>query len=219
MRAPSEVIIVFEESFVPQRKSIKIPLPVAGTLTSADIPLYEDGPHNPIYFEVSCAGNVLGGGAEAVNVQSLAYHDLKEKMPGVVLRNVTRIGTRIAAQQIANHAGNDIAKYGVLAFNSISTLINKADTRAWYTLPAISYLTCHPVQPGKSTITLRNPATGYTIDVPVDVGVGERRLIWIADIEGCSRIGTAPLNGKGVKPTFAVSDSLITGPRIISAAR
>ena len=219
MRSPAEVIIVFEESFVPQRKSIKIPLPVGGTLTSADIPFYEEGPHNPIYFEVSCGDSVLGGGSEAVNVQALAYHDLKEKMPGVVLRNVTRIGTRIAAQQIANHAGNDLAKYSVLAFNSISTLINKADTRAWYTLPAISYLTCHPVKPGKQTLTIRNPATGYTVDIPVEVAAGERRILWIADIEGCSRIGTASLNGKGAKPTFKIDDSLLTGPRMLTTAK
>ncbi len=219
MRSSAEVIIVFEESFVPQRKSIKIPLPVAGTLTSADIPIYEEGPHNPIYFEVSCGDSILGGAAEAVNVQALAYHDLKEKMPGVVLRNITRIGTRIAAQQVANHAGNDIAQIGVLAFNTISTLANKADTRAWYTLPAISYLTCHPVATGKQTLTIRNPATGYTVDVPVEIDAGERRIIWIADIEGCSRVGTASLNSKGLKPNFKVDDSLLTGPRVFGTTQ
>ena len=219
MRAQSEILIIFEESFVPQRKSVKIPLPVAGTLTSADIPFYEEGPHNPVYFEVKCGDKVLGGGAQAVNIQALAYHDLKEKMPGVVLRNVTRIGTRIAAQQIANHAGGSTAKYTVMAFNAISTVINKADTRAWYTLPAIAYLTCHPVEPGKQTITIRNPATGYSVAVPVDVMPGERRVVWIADIEGCSRIGTASLNGKGAPPTFCVADSLLTGPRMLTPAK
>jgi uncharacterized protein len=219
MRAPAEIIVIFEESFVPQRKSVKIPLPVAGTLTSADIPFYEEGPHNPIYFEVAVGDRVLGGGSEAVNIQALAYHDLKEKMPGVVLRNVTRIGTRIAAQQIANHAGGSTAKYTVMAFNAISTVVNKADTRAWYTLPAIAYLTCHPVDPGRQTITLRNPATGYRIDVPVEVAPGERRIIWIADIEGCSRVGTASLNGRGAPPSFMVADSLLTGPRMLTTAK
>jgi hypothetical protein len=217
VRAPAELIIILEESFVPQRKSVKIPLPVGGTLTSADFPFYEEGPHNPIYFEVSCDGASLGGGAEAVNIQALAYHDLKEKMPGVVLRNVTRIGTRIAAQQEANQVG-DTAKLAVLAFNAVSTVINKADTRAWYTLPAIAYLTSHAVQPGQRKITLRNPATGYTIDIPVQVAEGERRLIWLADIEGCSRIGTASLNGKGGSPTFMTEGSLLTGPRLLTTA-
>ncbi|MDD2598562.1 MAG: hypothetical protein PHO37_04985 [Kiritimatiellae bacterium] len=220
LRSGAEVVVVFEESFVPQRKSVKVPLPVGGTLTSADFPIYEEGLYRAMSFEIGLKnGPTLGGGSPAVNLQALAYHDLKEKIPGIVLRNVTRIGTRIAAQQVANHAGNDALKIGVLAFNAISTVINKADTRAWYTLPAIAYLSCHPIQPGQQTIYVRNPATGYQIEIPVEVNAGERRLIWIADIEGCSRIGTASLSGKGSAPTFKVDDSLLTGPRALYLPR
>ncbi len=218
VRAPAEVVIVFEESFVPQRKSVKVPLPVGGTLTSADFPIYEEGVHNPISFEIGVGSTALGAGSQAVNIQALAYHDLKEKIPGIVIRNVTRIGTRIAAQQVANHGG-DAFKYSVMAFNAISTIINKADTRAWYTLPAISYLSCHPVEPGVQTLYIRNPATGYQIEIPVEVSPGERRLVWIADIEGCSRVGTASLNGKGAPPTFKVDGSLLTGPRVLYSAQ
>jgi len=219
-RAPAEVIIVFEESFVPQRKSVKVPLPVGGTLTSADFPIYEEGLYRPMSFEIGLAGGrTLGAGSQAVNLQALAYHDLKEKIPGIVVRNVTRIGTRIAAQQVANHAGGDTLKFGVMAFNAISTLINKADTRAWYTLPALAYLTSHPVEPGQLRLHVRNPATGYQIEIPIEVSAGERRLVWIADIEGCSRIGTASLNGRGAPPTFKVDDSLLTGPRVLYSAQ
>jgi hypothetical protein len=218
IRAPAEVVIVFEESFVPQRKSVKIPLPVGGTLTSADFPVYESGLYRAMNFEIGVGSTSLGVGSQAVNLQALAYHDLKEKIPGIVVRNVTRIGTRIAAQQVANHGG-DAFKYSVMAFNAISAVINKADTRAWYTLPSLAYLSVHPVEPGKQTLFIRNPATGYRIEIPVEVMAGERRLIWVADMEGCSRIGTASLSGKGASPTFKIDDSLLTGPRIINAAR
>jgi hypothetical protein len=218
VRAPAEVIIVFEETFVPQRKSVKVPLPVGGTITSADFPIYESDLYRPINFEVGVGCDTLGVSSEAVNIQALAYHDLKEKIPGIVIRNVTRIGTRIAAQQVANNI-NGYAQVGVLLFNGISTLVNKADTRAWYTLPSLSYLTCHPVEIGKQTLYIKNPATGYKIEIPIEMKSGERRLIWIADIEGCSRIGTASLNGKGAPPTFKVGDSLLTGPRSLYLAR
>jgi len=217
VRAPAEIIIMFENSFVPQRKSVKVPLPVAGTVTSADFPIYESGPHAPVNFEVGVGGKSLGQSSEAVNIQALAYHDLKEHIPGIVIRNVTRIGTRIAAQKIANQVGST-AKIGVLIFNLGSAIFNKADTRAWYTIPALSYLTCHAVEPGKQTIYLKNPSTGYRIEIPVEVAAGERCLVWIADIEGCSRVGTASLNGKGAPPTFRIDDSLLTGPRILKAA-
>ena len=218
VRAPAEIIIMFENSFVPQRKSVKVPLPIAGTVTSADFPIYKSGPHTPVNFEVGVGGTSLGHASEAVNIQALAYHDLKEHIPGIVIRNVTRIGTRIAAQKIANQVGS-AAQVGVLIFNLGSTIFNKADTRAWYTIPALSYLTCHAVEPGKQIIYLRNPSTGYSLEIPVEVASGERRLIWIADIEGCSRVGTASLNGKGAAPTFKIDDSLLTGPRKFNAAK
>lgn len=209
-RQPTELILIAEESFISQRQSVKVPLPVAGTVVSVDFPLYRDGAYLPAVFDIYESGTACGSTALALSLQALAYRDLKEHMPGIVVRNVTRCATRIAAQQVANH-GSDVVKYGVLAFNTLSTIINKADTRAWYTLPMGCQLYRGPVQPGEHVFELRNRNTGFVTRVPVTVSAGETRLVWVADIGGNARVATASLNGKGAPTTYLVGNSTLAG--------
>jgi hypothetical protein len=212
VRDRTEVIVIVEESFVSQRQSLKVPLPIPGinTLTSVDFPIYKDSAYTPMALELREKEAPFGLSAQALSVQSLAYRDLKEKMPGVVIRNVTRVATRVAAQHVANQAGG-VAQYSVLAFNAISTVINKADTRAWYTLPMSSQLYRGKVAPGEHLFELRNQVTGFVTRFPVKVNEGETRIIWVADIGGNARIATASLNGKGGPTTFQVNNSMLAG--------
>ncbi|MEI7900278.1 MAG: hypothetical protein WCK89_08490 [bacterium] len=212
VRNRTEVILIVEESFVSQRQSVKIPLPIPGvnTLTSVDFPIYQDPAYAPMALDVREKEVSCGLSAQALSLQSLAYRDLKEKMPGIVIRNVTRAATRIAAQEVANHA-NDYAKYGVMAFNAVSAVINKADTRAWYTLPMSSQLYRGGVAPGEHLFELRNQVTGFVTRFPVTVAEGETRIIWVADIGGNARIATTSLNGKGGPTTFQVNNSMLAG--------
>lgn len=212
VRSRTEVILIVEESFVSQRQSMKIPLPIPGinTLTSVDFPVYQDSAYQPMALEVREKENACGLSAMALSVQSLAYRDLKEKIPGIVIRNVTRVTTRLVAQQVANQAGG-AAQYSVMAFNAISAAINKADTRAWYTLPMVTHLFRSGVTPGEHLFELRNPATGYVMRFPVKVAEDETRIIWVADIGGNARVATASLNGKGGPTTFQVCGSMLAG--------
>jgi len=99
VRGKTEIILLVEEAFVPQRQSVKIPIPVPGvnTLTSVDFPLYQAPAYVPMALELREKDQTVGMSALALSVQSLAYRDLKEKIPGIVVRNVTRVATQIAA--------------------------------------------------------------------------------------------------------------------------
>ena len=211
-RDATEIILILEEGFISQRQSMKVPLPVPGvnTVVSVDFPVYRDDLYAPSTIAIRGGGRELGMIALALSVQSLAYRDLKEKIPGIVVRNATRVATRVAAQYGANQAG-DLAKYSVMAFNAVSAVINKADTRAWYTLPVVSHLYRGGVEPGEHVIELRNQANGLVTRVPVKVAEGETRLIWVADFGGNARAATASLNGKGAPATFRVCGSLLAG--------
>lgn len=210
-RPATEILLIMEEGFVSQRHSVKIPLPVGGTLTSIDFPIYQDPPHQPMAVEVRIADQSRGLSALGLSVQALAYRDLKERMPGIAVRNVTRVATRIAAQQVANQIGGDAAQLGVLAFNLVSTIINRADTRAWYTLPMVAHLFRGGIEPGAHSLELRNQGTGYVTRIPVSVAEGETRIVWIADLGGNARVVTASLNGKGAPTSFQVTGSLLHG--------
>lgn len=212
VRPATGIILIVEEGFIAQRQSVKIPLPIPGvnTLTSVDFPVYQAPAFSPVALEIREQNQTCGLSAQAVSLQSLAYRDLKEKIPGIVVRNVTRVATRVAAQAVANQGG-DALKYSVMAFNVISTIINKADTRAWYTLPMVSQLYRGGIAPGEHVLELRNPANGLVTSFPVKVAEGETRIIWVADLGGNARVATASLSGKGAPATFQVCGSLLYG--------
>ncbi|MDD4101085.1 MAG: hypothetical protein PHU80_00445 [Kiritimatiellae bacterium] len=211
-RDTTEIILIVEEGFVSQRQSMKIPFPVPGvnTVTSVDFPVYRDAPYTPATISIRDGECELGMSALALSMQSLAYRDLNEKIPGIVVRNVTRVATRVAAQVVANQAG-DALKYSVMAFNAISAAINKADTRAWYTLPMVSHLYRGGMAPGEHTLELRSNATGFVTRVPVKLTEGETRIVWVADFGGNARVATASLNGKGAPASYHVCGSLLAG--------
>ncbi|MCL1921067.1 MAG: hypothetical protein FWG50_08320 [Kiritimatiellaeota bacterium] len=214
-RSPAEIVLVVEESFISQRYSVKVPLPLIGTTaTSVDFPMYHEDYCLPMPLNLADGGQALGMLAPSLFLQSLAYRDLKEKMPGVVVRNVTRVLTRIAAQQVANHSGSSnaavVAKVGVGVFNAVSAIINKADTRAWYTLPMIAHVYRGNIEPGEHDLTLTNQANGRTVTFPLTVALGETRLIWVGDLAGRSRVATASMNGRGAPTTFTAIDSLMS---------
>jgi hypothetical protein len=99
----------------------------------------------------------------------------------------------------------------VLAFTAISTAINKADTRAWYTLPQVAQLYRGGIAPGEHMIELRNQSNGYVTRFPLKVAPGETRIVWVADIGGNARVAPASLNGKGGPVPYQGCGSLLNG--------
>ena len=206
-RSGAEIVLVVEEGFVSQRESVKIPIPLIGTTaTSVDFPMYRDAFYQPLALSLS-TGETRGELSPALYVQSLAYRDLKDKMPGIVARNVIRILTRIGGQQTANFAGGggmhshmgSGASIGVGMFNLASAILNKADTRAWYMLPMVAHVYRGNIEPGEHTLVLaaNRGYYGRTVSFPVTIGEGETRLVWVADIGGQSHAVSAPMNENG----------------------
>jgi hypothetical protein len=206
-RGTTEIVVLYEESMVSQRHAEKIPLPIpdfrgAITLISVDFPFYSDPAYTPFSLALAENGMEVGVTEPAVYLQSLAYRDLKEKMPGIVVRNVTRAVTKVAAQQVVNNRNDDLVKYGMMAVNAVSSLASTADTRAWYTIPMDTQLYRGSISAGAHTLECRSPVSGATLTIPIIVNEGETRLIWIADTGGMAVAATASLSGKGLPPTY-----------------
>ena len=207
VRSPAEIVVLYEESVISERKAEKIPIPIpdfrgAITLVAADFPVYTDPAYTPVPLVLADGGADIGTTEPAVYLQSLAYRDLKDKMPGVVVRNVTRAVTKVAAQQVANNRNDDLMKIGMMAINAASSLATTADTRAWYSIPMVTHLYRGPLSAGTHTLECRNPVSGKTFTIPVSVADGETRLVWIADTGGIAVAATASLSGKGLPPAF-----------------
>jgi hypothetical protein len=205
-RGTTEIVVLYEESLISQRQAVKIPIPIpdfngAITLVAADFPTYNDPAYTPAPLEINEGTNCIGATEPAVYLQSLAYRDLKEKMPGVITRNVTRAVTKVAMQQVANNQ-DDLIRFGMMAVNAASSLATTADTRAWYSLPMVTHLYRGSIAAGTHTLECRSPLSGTVLSVPVSVAEGETRLIWIADTGGIAVAATASLSGKGLPPDY-----------------
>lgn len=216
-RPTTELLVIFEEGFVPQRLSKKIPLPIMTSVVSIDFPLYEAPAYTPVSAVVSVGAQELGYSALALNVQALAYRDLKEQLPGIVTRNITRAATRVgaavAAKQIKGDSGG-MAQAVVFLSTAVASAVNRADTRAWYTLPMVAHLWRGAIEPGEHTVELRNPLNGLVTRIPITVAPGEKRLVWIADTGYNARVSSASLNGKGAATTFDVFNSVLHPPLV-----
>lgn len=94
------------------------------------------------------------------DLAALAVQDLKDSMPAIWFRTVTRAVVKQIAAVQARHAAAKAAEddtIGYLAGMLVSALgaaTEKADTRQWFTLPAQIYMTRLFVQPGKRDIQL-----------------------------------------------------------------
>jgi len=205
-RGSTEIVVLYEAALISQRHARKIPVPIPDfresiTLVSIDFPFYSDPAYTPSPLTITDNGEELGVAEPAVYLQSLAYRDLKDKMPGVVVRNVTRAVTKIVSQQVAN-LGNDFTKYGMMLFNAVSTLAITSDTRAWYSIPMETQLYRGSISAGAHTLECRSPIREASLSIPVNVSEGETRVVWIADTGGLAVVATASLSGKGELPTY-----------------
>jgi len=208
----ASLVLFYDESFVSRRRAVKVVVPIY-TAVDVDIPVYQDKSYVPSV--VTLAGVAGGRASPALDVQSLAYRDLKEKLPGIITRAVTRAAGQVAAQYgantIAHNQSSDGAALaimaGAFAANAIVSAIRDADTRTWATLPMMTQIYRGPVAAGKGTLVLQ--ANGRALEIPLMFAPGETRLVYVADIGGSCRVATATLAGKGTAPTYFVGPSLL----------
>lgn len=212
-----DVIVIYEEDLVDMREPIKIPLPFGGTVWSVDFPVYNAPARMPSQVAVEVGGKLSAMCVPAVNVQALAYRDLRDRIPGIAMRNVTRAAVKIAAQQVANHvntgsAADVVLMAGVLAYNAISTAVSEADTRAWQTLPEHVQIARLRIPSGQNCVTLRNPSTGRSceIAIPAEPSGTATHIVWVTDVRGFATAGVVTVGGSAVaRPTWSRTVSLL----------
>lgn len=190
----ARLVVFYDQDFIPMRESLEVPIPLY-TGFSVQIPKYPSVPFHE--NSVSVAGSSgVGAAALAVSVRSLAARDLKEQMPGIVARNVTRAVTQAGAQAAVNASGNEYAQLGMFLFNVVVSACRSADTRSWRTLPSSQQVWCDPgMAPGVYDVAVS--VDGRTITAQVPLAAGETRVLWIADAGSVVRGASAAVGPVG----------------------
>lgn len=183
-RGKARLAIVCQEGLVPMRQSLKVPVPVY-TGMAIDIPVYKDeriAPRQIAIREVSDAGKGAVAASPGNDIQALAYRDLKERLPGIVVRNLTRCATAAAAQAAVNSAGNDYAQIGMIVANSVAAAIRRADTRSWRSLPVHEQVwSDNTLSPGDHDFLVDFGAGSRAIKV--NLKAGETKIIYVSILD------------------------------------
>ncbi|MBO6167516.1 MAG: hypothetical protein J6P13_04100 [Kiritimatiellae bacterium] len=178
-KGKAKLVVICGEGFVSRRYSFKAPIPVY-TGFGVHIPMYRDETYRPRMVAVSLDGAAPTYAESALNVQSLAYRDLKEHLPGIITRNVTRAVTAATAQAAVNASGNNYARIAVFAANAVAAAIREADTRSWATLPMGEQIwRSDAIQPGTHRIDVTSGYGGVPASATVTLAPGETKIVYL----------------------------------------
>ena len=200
----AQVVVLIEDGWISRRYSEKFPLPVGYSWQTLSFPFYRDPPCAVPAFAVHVDGQNRAEAAPLCYLQSLAYHDLKEKMPGVLFRNITRATARGVAQKQLMDSKHDEANLIGLIWQIADFELDEADTRSWCTLPMSAQLARTSVPAGAHTLLVENRGGGRALEARFEAKAGDLVIVWFADMGSRAVLRVVPVH-PGPVPSVNVS--------------
>lgn len=157
-RAGNTLVFV-DNGFAPERAEIKFPIPTGDTLLFVALPMTRPFPTTLGEVEVADAagGAVLGRTNALVDVEAMSVRDLRDRYPGILVRQAVRLaGRAAAANQARKAAKSDGEQLAVMIGTSIfNAVVEQADLRAWYALPRTMHVARIDLPAGAREVRLR----------------------------------------------------------------
>jgi Uncharacterized protein conserved in bacteria len=170
-----QVVVMSELGLIPQTQEIYLPIPVIssnGSFKSYTLAL----PYYPSQVDTSVASTIqIDGVIERQSVlmsfNELAAYSLQERLPGIITRQLLRLGTKEWMRHEAAKKGGDLGGLLVGVYNMLS---EHADTRSWSTLPSDVWLWRGDLAPGNHAVMVGG---GQVVSVPV--AKNKTTLVWV----------------------------------------
>lgn len=161
-----DLVVFFENGFVPQKKEIKVPLPTPNGFLAVAFPVYTaKWPDlEPLSLSVPERNSVFGETEPLCYVQALAVKSLKEKVPGMVVRHLLRSATKAAFQY---QAKDSAGVAGTILSSFYNVISERADLRSWLTLPRDVQILRKPLSAGVHRVHLEHKASGAFSDMDI----------------------------------------------------
>lgn len=153
-----ELLVLFEDGFVPQKHEIKIPLPAGrGGIISIAFPIYQEKWSDQIPLRILNGSDSIGSTEPICDVRALAVKALKEKVPMIVTRQIVRAVAKAVMAAEAKKRGGELGQLAAVLWNLVS---ESADLRSWLTLPANAQILRTTLPVGSYKLTLQHPMAG-----------------------------------------------------------
>ncbi|WP_237440450.1 COG3014 family protein [Alcanivorax sp. DP30] len=160
------VAVIYDQDFVQPRAEFSLPIPTVHGFFSVAFPTYslQDKPRPNSLRVLDTGSQPLGETQVLADVGALAAKDLKERLPGMLVRQTLRATAKYNLQKEANDNYGALGAFATQIYNLVS---EQADRRSWLTLPAYAQATRFSLPQGEHTLILSTPQGDATLTVPV----------------------------------------------------
>lgn len=160
----TDVLFLVEAGSAPARKphAFTLPVPMGGSVRTISVSYPTIEPSNEPLLSALEVGGRQFKLERVVDVNVMARRALKDEMPGMVLRGVTRALAKGAAQEGLQRAGG---LFGAIAGVAGSVLTEQADDRIWRSLPGRVYLARGYLPPGEHRVSINGQPVGEPVQV------------------------------------------------------
>ena len=175
--AAGELLVMFEDGFVPQKHEIKIPLPVgkAGIIAIA-FPIYQERWSSQVPVRILNKNELIGSTEPICDVRALAVKALKEKAPVIATRQIIRAIAKGATAAEAKKQMGDLGQFATTIWNLVS---ENADLRSWLTLPANAQILRATLPAGRYSLTLQHPLAGEPKYIDVEIVANGKTVLHV----------------------------------------
>ncbi|MDX1802564.1 MAG: hypothetical protein R3292_00685 [Alcanivorax sp.] len=160
------VAVLYEQGFVPARQEVNLPIPTTQGVFSVAFPTYslQGKPQAGPLRVLDSASQPLAQTRVLADVGALAAKDLKERLPGMLVRQTLRASAKYNLQKKANKDFGPLGAFATQLYNLVS---EQADLRSWLTLPAYAQAARFTLPAGQHSLVLSTPGGSATLTVPV----------------------------------------------------
>lgn len=160
----SDVLFIIESGSAPARKpqNFTIPVPIANRLSTVSISYPVIEPSRAVGPGALTIGATSLKTATVVDLNVMARRALKDEMPGMVLRGVTRAIAKGAVQNEMQKRAGPLA--GLVAIGA-SALTEQADDRMWRTLPGMVSIARGYLPEGEHKLLVDGKDTGTVVKI------------------------------------------------------
>lgn len=180
------ILIIYEDNFMPTKRALEgsVYLYQVDKFAKISLPSYNKA------YSLNNPNLILNGEKfnleYTTNVYNLASNELAEKYPDILLRQISRLVTKMTMQNVGNSVNNNDSKEAAILklvigiFGAVSSLAESADLRSYTTLP--QQMAVFKVNTKDNISTMQINAKGRVINLDnIDVKNGEIAILYVVD--------------------------------------
>lgn len=172
-----ELLVLFEDGFVPRKFEVKIPIPVSRAgLISIAFPVYQEKWSTQVPLRILNKSELVGSTEPICDVRALAVKALKEKAPVIATRQIIRAVAKGVAAAEAKKKMGDLGQFAANVWNLVS---ESADLRSWLTLPSNAQILRTTLPAGSYTLSLEHPMSGNATYADVVIAANGKTVLHV----------------------------------------